>query len=70
MAHCFDESHRVYEKGDHARAKELSNEGKRHEAEMERLNKEASDWIFYREHGYILWDFFVIFVISDIVLLI
>jgi len=50
MAHCFDESHRAYEKGDHARAKELSNEGKRHEAEMKRLDKEASDWIFYQNN--------------------
>lgn len=24
-------------------------EGKSHKAEMERLNKEASDWIYYRE---------------------
>jgi len=46
MAHCFDESHQAYEAGDGARAKELSNEGKQHEAEMHRLNQEASDWIF------------------------
>lgn len=48
MAHCFDESHRAYESGDGARAKDLSNEGKRHKSEMERINKEASDWIYYR----------------------
>ncbi|KAF8320655.1 DUF1771-domain-containing protein, partial [Clavulina sp. PMI_390] len=50
MAHCFDESHRAYESGDGARAKELSNEGKKHKAEMERLNKEASDWIYYQNN--------------------
>lgn len=49
MAHCFDESRRAYDSGDGGRAKELSNEGKSHKAEMERLNKEASDWIYYRE---------------------
>lgn len=49
MAHCFDQSHQAYEGGDGARAKQLSEEGKRHKAEMERLNKEASDWIYYRE---------------------
>lgn len=46
MARCFEESHQAYEGGDGARAKELSNEGKRHKAEMERLNEEASAWIF------------------------
>ncbi|EIM82692.1 DUF1771-domain-containing protein [Stereum hirsutum FP-91666 SS1] len=46
MSRCFEESHQAYEGGDGARAKELSNEGKRHKAEMERLNDEASAWIF------------------------
>ena len=49
MARCFQESHEAYAGGDGARAKELSNEGKRHQAEMERLNKEASEWIFIGE---------------------
>ena len=49
MVHCFDESHRAHEEGNEARAKELSNKGKRHKSEMERLDKEASDWIFYRK---------------------
>lgn len=49
MAHFLEESHRVYEEGDHSRAKELSDEGKRHKAEMDRLNKEAEEWIFYRK---------------------
>lgn len=45
MAKAFDASHRAYESGDGAGAKNLSNEGKRHKAEMERLNQEASNWI-------------------------
>lgn len=49
MARCFEESHQAYESGDGARAKELSNEGKTHKAEMERLNEEASAWIFRGE---------------------
>lgn len=46
MAAAFDASKMAYQSGERARAKELSNEGKRHKAEMERLNKQASDWIF------------------------
>ncbi|KAI0063651.1 DUF1771-domain-containing protein [Artomyces pyxidatus] len=46
MARAFDESHAAYERKDGARAKELSNEGKAHQREMERLNGEASEWIF------------------------
>lgn len=46
MARCFRESQEAYKAGDGARAKELSNEGKRHQSEMERLNNEASQWIF------------------------
>lgn len=46
MARCFRESQEAYQSGNGAKAKELSNEGKRHKEEMERLNKEASNWIF------------------------
>ena len=46
MAHCFEESRRAYEAGDRAGAKTLSNEGKEHKAEMERLNGRASAWIY------------------------
>lgn len=46
MARCFDQSHNAYAQGDGARAKQLSNEGHSHKANMERLNKEAADWIF------------------------
>lgn len=43
---CFDRSHKAYERGDGAEAKELSNEGKRHAAKMDEYNKQASDYIF------------------------
>jgi len=46
MAKCFQEGHEAYARGDGARAKELSNEGKDHQRQMEDLNKEASDFIF------------------------
>ncbi|KAG8957946.1 hypothetical protein FRC03_009667 [Tulasnella sp. 419] len=46
MAKAFADSKVAYQAGDGAKAKELSNEGKAHQKEMERLNKEASDWIF------------------------
>ena len=50
MSRCFDESHRAYEAGDGARAKELSNEGHAHQREMNNLNAQASDWIFQGGH--------------------
>ncbi|KAH9978800.1 hypothetical protein BGW80DRAFT_1165152, partial [Lactifluus volemus] len=46
MAHAFEQSHAAYERKDGAAAKELSNEGKAHQREMDRLNAEASAWIF------------------------
>lgn len=46
MAKAFEESHQAYANGDGARAKELSNKGKQHKAEMEKINREASEWIF------------------------
>ncbi|KAI0733101.1 hypothetical protein C8Q72DRAFT_41516 [Fomitopsis betulina] len=50
MAQCYEESHTAYASGDRARAKELSNEGKAHKAEMERLNAQASEWIFAKNN--------------------
>lgn len=50
MAQCFDQSHRAYESGDGAKAKELSNQGKHHKSEMERLNAQARDWIYYQNN--------------------
>ncbi|KAH9022231.1 hypothetical protein EDB84DRAFT_1274693 [Lactarius hengduanensis] len=46
MARAFEESHAAYGHGDGGAAKELSNQGKTHQREMERLNAEASAWIF------------------------
>jgi hypothetical protein len=46
MARAFEESHAAYARKDGAAAKELSNQGKAHQKEMERLNAEASAWIF------------------------
>ena len=50
MARAFEQSHTAYASKDGAAAKELSNEGKAHQREMERLNAEASAWIFRGEH--------------------
>jgi hypothetical protein len=49
MARAFEESHAAYARKDGAAAKELSNQGKAHQKEMERLNAEASGWIFRGE---------------------
>lgn len=47
---CFEASQEAYRSGDGARAKQLSEEGKRHDAEMDRWNKAASDFIFLEEN--------------------
>lgn len=46
MGRCFRESQEAYRSGDRARAKELSDKGKLHKAEMEELNRKASEWIY------------------------
>jgi hypothetical protein len=46
MGRCFSESKEAYQSGDRARAKELSNKGKKHQAEMDVLNGQASEWIY------------------------
>jgi hypothetical protein len=51
MARAFEQSHAAYARKDGAAAKELSNEGKAHQREMERLNAEASEWIFSGEYS-------------------
>ncbi|KAL2171036.1 hypothetical protein VTG60DRAFT_3884 [Thermothelomyces hinnuleus] len=43
---CFDQAHEAYERGDGARAKELSEEGKRHQRKQAEYNKQASEFIF------------------------
>jgi hypothetical protein len=50
MAHAFEQSHAAYARKDGMAAKELSNEAKGHQREMERLNAEASAWIFHGEY--------------------
>ena len=50
MARAFEQSHAAYARKDGVAAKELSNEGKVHQREMERLNAEASAWIFRGEY--------------------
>lgn len=42
----MDRSHQAYQKGDGAGAKALSEEGKKHAAQMEKYNRQASDYIF------------------------
>ncbi|TGO86148.1 hypothetical protein BPOR_0330g00040 [Botrytis porri] len=43
---CFDQSRQAYTSGDGARAHDLSVEGKKHAAQMDAYNKQASDYIF------------------------
>ncbi|KAL3428241.1 smr domain-containing protein [Phlyctema vagabunda] len=43
---CFDKAHQAYERGDGAAAHDFSEEGKQHAANMDRYNKQASDFIF------------------------
>lgn len=43
---CFDRAHQAYDAGDGARAHELSEEGKRHAAAMDKYNQQARDFIF------------------------
>lgn len=46
MAESYRQSKEAYERRDRARAKSLSEDGKRHALEMEKLNAEASAAIF------------------------
>lgn len=43
---CFEQSKKEFESGDKAKAKQLSEEGKKHGAQMEQLNKQAADAFF------------------------
>ena len=51
MARAFEQSHAAYARKDGAGAKELSNEGRAHQREIERSNAEASAWIFRVEYS-------------------
>src|SRR5438034_4292911 len=42
----FTKAHQAYERGDGRAAHELSEEGKRHGAQMEAYNRQASEFIF------------------------
>ncbi|KAG9007613.1 hypothetical protein FRB94_013630 [Tulasnella sp. JGI-2019a] len=46
MVRCFKDSQNAFTSGDRARAKDLSNQGRIHKAEMERLHSEACELIF------------------------
>jgi Domain of unknown function (DUF1771) len=50
-ARAFEQSHAAYARKDGAGAKELSNEGRAHQREIESLNAEASAWIFRVEYS-------------------
>lgn len=43
---CFDQSKKEFESGDKAKAKQLSEEGKKHGVQMEQYNKQAADAFF------------------------
>ncbi|KAK4214533.1 hypothetical protein QBC37DRAFT_148393 [Rhypophila decipiens] len=43
---CFDRAHEAYSQGDGAAAKELSEEGKKHQRQQDAYNKQASEFIF------------------------
>lgn len=43
---CFDRAHQAYERGDGQLAHQLSEEGKKHGAAVDRYNKQASEFIF------------------------
>ena len=58
MARAFEQSHAAYARKDGAGAKELSSEGKAHQREMDRLNAEASAWIFRGEYCMLLFPLF------------
>ncbi|WFD43979.1 hypothetical protein MPSI1_002644 [Malassezia psittaci] len=46
MSRCFAQSKSAYSRGDHARAKQLSDQGNYHKQQMELLNARAVDWIY------------------------
>jgi hypothetical protein len=50
MARALEQNHAAYVRKDGVAGKELSNEGKAHQKEMEHLNAEATAWIFCGEY--------------------
>ncbi|KAK0219045.1 hypothetical protein IW262DRAFT_1317905 [Armillaria fumosa] len=49
-ARCFSERHEAYDRGDRAAARDLSNQGKFHNQNMQQLDKEASDWFYSKNN--------------------
>lgn len=50
LAHkCFADSQSAYKSGNGARAKELSNQGKAHQAKQDQMDDQAAAWIFQGE---------------------
>ncbi|KAJ3995142.1 hypothetical protein F5050DRAFT_353745 [Lentinula boryana] len=50
MTRCSQKRKRAYDRGHYARAEELSEQRKEHQLMMEKLNKQASDWIFFENN--------------------
>ncbi|KAK9241332.1 hypothetical protein V1525DRAFT_334957 [Lipomyces kononenkoae] len=45
-ARCYQRAHEAYERGDGAEAKQLSQQGKQHGANMDRYNTQAAEFVF------------------------
>ncbi|CAE6502120.1 unnamed protein product [Rhizoctonia solani] len=45
MSKSFEDAKKAYSSGERAKAKQLAEAGKRYQAEMHRLNAEASQWV-------------------------
>ncbi|CAE6469837.1 unnamed protein product [Rhizoctonia solani] len=48
MSNSFEEAKLAFQRGEKAKAKQLAEEGKRYQADMHRLNEEASQWVHER----------------------
>ncbi|KAJ3982413.1 hypothetical protein F5890DRAFT_372017 [Lentinula detonsa] len=46
MTRCRQEREKAYDRGDYALAEELSEQGKKHQLRMKKLNTQASNWIY------------------------
>ncbi|ORZ01534.1 hypothetical protein BCR43DRAFT_487086 [Syncephalastrum racemosum] len=47
---CYERSQAAYHSGDGAGAKELSNQGHRHDEAMRKYNKQAADMVYYQKN--------------------
>ncbi|ELU36942.1 Smr domain-containing protein [Rhizoctonia solani AG-1 IA] len=48
MSKSFEDAQKAFERGQKAKAKQLSDAGRRYQAEMKRLDAEASKWVHER----------------------